>query len=82
MEPIANWPIALAKKQVQSFIDLANYYNRFVEGFSDIVSAITDLCIKNKRDTVIWTDTCQKRVDKVKRACQKHQFWQAMILIK
>ncbi|XP_065426955.1 uncharacterized protein LOC135976185 [Chrysemys picta bellii] len=66
VEAIVKWPVPQTKRQVQSFIGLANYYRRFVVGFSDVVSPITDLCKKHQPNKVIWSEACQKGFNKVK----------------
>jgi len=31
---VAEWPVPKTKKEVQSFLGFANFYCRFIEGFS------------------------------------------------
>ncbi|XP_065438558.1 uncharacterized protein LOC135981218 [Chrysemys picta bellii] len=71
VEAIKNWPTPRTKKQVQSFIGLANYYRRFVQGFSDIVAPITDLTKKEKPDRVLWTEACEQGFQSIKSALAK-----------
>ena len=36
VDKVKNWPIQKTSWEVQQFLGLANYYRRFVKGFSDI----------------------------------------------
>lgn len=40
---IVDWPVPENIKEVQSFLGFANFYRRFVEGYSKVVSPLTDL---------------------------------------
>ena len=40
---ISAWPTPSSPKEVRSFVRLANYYRRFVDGFSDMASPLTKL---------------------------------------
>ncbi|KAL5542432.1 hypothetical protein UlMin_010142 [Ulmus minor] len=47
IEAIKSWPTLINVKEVRSFLGLADYYRRFVEGFSKITSPLTQLTRKN-----------------------------------
>ena len=38
---VADWPILKNKKEVQQFLGFANYYRRFIRGFSGIAKPLT-----------------------------------------
>ncbi|CAM5129657.1 unnamed protein product [Natator depressus] len=68
VEGIRDWPAPHTKKQVQAFIGLAGYYQRFVPRFSAIATPITELCKKGKPDKVVWTEQCQEAFRALKEA--------------
>ena len=43
IEAIMNWPTPRNVIDVRSFMGLAGYYRRFIEGFSKVAHAITSL---------------------------------------
>src|ERR1700742_2179786 len=62
---VADWPVPLKKKDLQSFIRFCNYYRRFIQVFSRIARPLHDLT----RDVpYVWTDSQQTAFDKLK-AC-------------
>nr|KYP75852.1 Transposon Ty3-I Gag-Pol polyprotein [Cajanus cajan] len=48
-----------------SFVGLAGYYRRFIEGFSKIVAPLTQLT--RKEQPFIWTDACERSFEELKR---------------
>jgi hypothetical protein len=42
---------------IQNFLGLAGYYQRFIEGFSKISKLMTDLLKKDKK--LKWTPACK-----------------------
>ncbi|WMV30377.1 hypothetical protein MTR67_023762, partial [Solanum verrucosum] len=51
---IRNWPRPLTPSDIRSFLGLAGYYRRFVNGFSSIASPMTKLT--QKKAKFDWTD--------------------------
>jgi hypothetical protein len=51
---------------VHSFLGLANYFRRFLQGYSNMVVPLTNLIRKDKRWE--WTAECQEAFEKVKHA--------------
>ena len=47
IEAVSDWPRPTNVHKVRSFLGLAGYYRRFVEGFSKIASSLTMLTRKN-----------------------------------
>ena len=56
-EAVKNWPRPLTPSDIRSFLGLAGYYRRFVEGFSSISSPLTKLT--HKKVNFEWTDKCE-----------------------
>lgn len=50
--------------EVRSFLGLAGYYRRFVEGFSKIATSLTRLTRKNAKFQ--WDDDCEKSFQELK----------------
>jgi hypothetical protein len=56
VEAIRDWPALENVLEVRSFMGLAGYYRRFIEGFLKIANPITELQEKNKK--FFWTEKC------------------------
>ena len=65
VKAIEDWPIPKNAHEVRSFMGLAGYYRRFVEGFSKIAKPITTLQRKGIRYE--WTNECDADFSKLKR---------------
>jgi len=50
---------------VQSFMGFANFYSRFIKGFSMIAKPLTDLT--KKRIKWNWNNACQAAFDDLKK---------------
>jgi hypothetical protein len=64
VEAIMEWPTPTNVAEVRSFMGLAGYYRRFVEGFSKIAGPITELQKKNKK--FVWTEKCAEAFRRLK----------------
>jgi hypothetical protein len=58
---INDWKIPSTVLEIQSFLGLAGYYRRFIEGFSKIAKLMTSLLEKGKEFK--WTEECQESFD-------------------
>ena len=65
VEAISQWSRSTNAKEVRSFLGLAGYYRRFVEGFSKIAMPLTQLTKKNAK--FVWTPECEKSFEELKR---------------
>eukprot|EP00253_Pinus_taeda_P002532 PITA_02532 len=64
IKAIMDWPVPKDVADVRSFMGLAGYYRRFVEGFSKVAFPITSL--QRKGRTFHWTPNCQKIFEQLK----------------
>ena len=65
VKAIMEWPVPKNSHEVRSFMGLAGYYWRFVEGFSKISKPITTLQHKGVRYE--WTEECDSAFIELKR---------------
>jgi hypothetical protein len=61
---ILNWKQPTVVSKIKSFLGLAGYYRRFIEGFSKIVRPFTSLLEKGKEFK--WDEACQKCFEELK----------------
>ncbi|PKA63977.1 putative mitochondrial protein [Apostasia shenzhenica] len=65
IEAITDWPKPTTVIEVRSFLGLAGYYRRFVEGFSKIALPLTQLTKKIVRFE--WSKACDESFQELKR---------------
>lgn len=66
VDTIVNWPTLINVKDVQSFLGFANFYRRFIYGYSKLAAPLTNL---TKKDVpFIWSPECQKAFGTLKAA--------------
>jgi hypothetical protein len=61
---VLKWELPRTVNEIGSFLGLAGYYLRFIEGFSKIVKPLTTLLEDRKFK---WTDACQTSFEELKR---------------
>ena len=66
VKAITEWKPPKNVSEVRSFLGLAGYYRRFVEGFSSIASSLTKLIRKDV--PFVWSKEQQRSFDKLKQA--------------
>ncbi len=71
---VLNWPLPSTIKELQRFLGFANFYRRFIRGFSSIAAPLTNMTKKGSR-RLQWTAEAHKDFDQLKR-----QFTTAPIL--
>nr|KYP73260.1 Retrovirus-related Pol polyprotein from transposon 17.6 [Cajanus cajan]KYP73264.1 Retrovirus-related Pol polyprotein from transposon 17.6 [Cajanus cajan] len=65
VESVLQWECPRTVTNIKSFVGLAGYYRRFIEGFSKIVAPLTQL--SRKEQPFIWTDAFEQSFDELKR---------------
>jgi hypothetical protein len=65
VKEIVAWSIPTTITEVRSFLGLAGYYWRFIEGFSKIVKPMTSLLEKGREFK--WDEKCQESFDQLKK---------------
>jgi hypothetical protein len=58
VKTVSNWQQPTNVSEIRSFLGLAGYYQRFIEGFSKIARPMTELLKKEKKFT--WTESCER----------------------
>ncbi|KAI0992163.1 hypothetical protein K3495_g16023, partial [Podosphaera aphanis] len=66
VECITDWKECKNTKDVQAFLGFANFYRRFIKGFSKIVRPLVALTKKNTEFN--WSQTCLSAFNNLKRA--------------
>jgi len=65
VETMVKWERPQTVTEVRSFLGLAGYYKRFVEGFSKMVSPLTQLTRNDQ--SFSWTDECEVCFEDIRR---------------
>ena len=50
IDTVSKWPAPTNVTEIRSFLGLAGYYRRFVEGFSTLAAPLTALTKKGRKD--------------------------------
>ncbi|XP_059626952.1 uncharacterized mitochondrial protein AtMg00860-like [Cornus florida] len=66
VKAILDWFVPTKVTELRSFLGLANYYRKFIKGYSKKVSPLTDLLKKDKQ--WVWSEECQKAFEMLKQA--------------
>jgi hypothetical protein len=60
-----SWKTPTSVSDIRSFLGLAGYYRRFIEGFSRISNPMMELLEKDK--VVKWTSACESSFQELKK---------------
>ena len=62
---VVEWEAPDSVKGVQSFLGFANFYRRFIEGYSKLTRPLTDLTKKSGK--FFWSDECGRAFEELKQ---------------
>ncbi|WMV25218.1 hypothetical protein MTR67_018603 [Solanum verrucosum] len=65
-QAIVDWQAPRSVKDLRSFLGLANYYRKFIAGYSKRAAALTDLLKKDVK--YVWSVRCQEAFQNLKEA--------------
>jgi hypothetical protein len=65
VKDVLNWKAPTNVSEIRSFLGLARYYRRFIEGFSKLAKPMTALLEKNAK--FVWSDKCHANFEELKR---------------
>lgn len=65
VEKVKHWPTPCSRKDVRSFLGLASYYRRFIEGFAKIAHPLTQLT--SELVEFLWSDEADKAFQTLKQ---------------
>jgi hypothetical protein len=74
VQDVLSWKAPTSVSDIQSFLRLARYYRRFIEGFSKISKPMTELLEKDKQFK--WTPACESSFQELKK-----QLTTALVLV-
>jgi RNase H-like domain found in reverse transcriptase/Reverse transcriptase (RNA-dependent DNA polymerase)/Integrase zinc binding domain/Retroviral aspartyl protease len=63
---VQNWPVPTGLPQLRSFLGLANYFRRFIMGYSTLAAPLTFLT--GSKAAWLWTPKCQQAFEEIKSA--------------
>ncbi|KAK3523783.1 hypothetical protein QTP70_010051 [Hemibagrus guttatus] len=67
VDAVCDWPRPTSVKELQRFLGFANFYRRFIRGYSSVTSPLTNL-LRNKPKSLTWTPTALQAFDTLKQA--------------
>ncbi|KAM4697828.1 carboxypeptidase O-like [Rhinophrynus dorsalis] len=67
---IFNWPSPTDKKTIQRFIGFANFYHRFIQGFSHLIAPLTAL--RKNANSFQWSPEAQSSFNTLNQLLPKH----------
>ena len=65
VKDMLNWKPPTNVSEICSFLGLASYYRRFIEGFSILAKPVIALLMKSVR--FVWSDKCQASFEELKK---------------
>jgi len=65
VKAVSEWKQPTSASEIRSFLGLAGYYRRFIEGFSKIARPMTELLRKDMK--FVWSEACERSFQELKR---------------
>src|SRR3954463_10980536 len=65
VEAVSQWEAPRSVSEIRSFLGLAGYYRKFIEGFSKLALPMTKLT--RKRQVFVWDSECEKGFQELKK---------------
>jgi hypothetical protein len=65
VQAVQEWEEPKSAIQIRSFLGLAGYYRRFIEGFSSLAKPMTELLKKDQK--FVWSPKCQESFEELKK---------------
>jgi hypothetical protein len=65
VDAVSRWETPKSVTEVRSFLGLAGYYRRFIEGFSKLALPLTQLTCKGR--AFVWDGQCESSFNELKR---------------
>ena len=72
---IRDWPAPTTLTKLRNFLGLANFYHRFVLGFSHITWPLSQVTKRGAKENYFWSETQQKVIAEL-----KHRLCYALVL--
>ena len=68
VQAVADWPQPETKEHVRSLLGLTNYFRRFIQGYSKLVSPLTAALRDKEPNNINWTPACAEAFHGLKHA--------------
>jgi hypothetical protein len=65
VKAVSEWKQPTSASEIRSFLGLAGYYRRLIEGFSKIARPMTELLRKDTK--FVWSEACERSFQELKR---------------
>jgi hypothetical protein len=73
IETITHIKLPININKLRRFLEMTNYYRRFIQNYAQIADLLTKLLRKNA--IYKWNPACQKAFDILKDKFRFHQYW-------
>src|SRR5262249_42208810 len=64
VQAVLEWSAPRTPSEIRSFLGLAGYYSRFIQGFSSLAAPLTHLTRKNVK--FVWSQECKQSFQELK----------------